>query len=114
DGDIFMFPTIEDGFAVVLAQAHASALPVLTTPNCCGPDLVTEGGNGWIIPIRHPQGFVDRLRWCDANRPALADMVRRLYASHRVRTWDDVALDFERMCVEERSAPESPKELVHA
>jgi glycosyltransferase involved in cell wall biosynthesis len=114
DGDVFMFPTIEDGFPVVLAQAQANALPVLTTPNCCGPDLVGEGDNGWILPIREPQAFIDRLRWCDANRPALADMVRRLYATHRIRTWDDVAEDFETMCVEELSSLEPRREIVNA
>ncbi|MDQ6678346.1 MAG: glycosyltransferase family 4 protein, partial [Acidobacteriota bacterium] len=33
-GDIFLFPTIQDGFAVVLAQAQASGLLILTTTNC--------------------------------------------------------------------------------
>src|SRR5205823_1665888 len=31
--DIFVFPTIEDGFPAVLAQALAAGLPVLATPN---------------------------------------------------------------------------------
>jgi colanic acid/amylovoran biosynthesis glycosyltransferase len=114
EGDVFMFPTIQDGFAVVLAQAQANALPVLTTTNCGGPDLVHEGETGWILPIRDPQGFIDRLQWCDTNRPALAEMVRRLYTTHMVRTWDDVAEDFEAMCVTELSSPGLPKELVNA
>jgi glycosyltransferase involved in cell wall biosynthesis len=114
EGDLFMFPTIEDGFAVVLAQAQANALPVLTTPNCSGPDLIREGDTGWVLPIRDAQAFIDRLRWCDANRPALADMVRRLYTSHQCRTWDDVASDFERFCIAELSLVGARRELVHA
>jgi glycosyltransferase involved in cell wall biosynthesis len=102
DSDLFLFPTIEDGFAVVLAQAHANALPILTTPNCSGPEFIRDGETGWILPIRSPEAFVERLGWCDANRPALADMVRRVYTRYRVLDWDDVAADFEALCMVER------------
>jgi glycosyltransferase involved in cell wall biosynthesis len=97
-GDLFFFPTIEDGFPVVLAQANASALPILTTSNCCGPDLISEGQTGWVLPIRSPAAFVERLRWCDSHRKELAEMVRRIYYDYRPRTWADVATDFEVLC----------------
>jgi glycosyltransferase involved in cell wall biosynthesis len=103
-GDVFVFPTIEDGFAVVLAQAQANALPILTTAHCSGPDLI-EQGTGWILPIRNPEAFIDRLRWCDAHRPALAAMVRRVYELPHVRTWDDVAADFEMVCLKGLGQP---------
>ena len=96
--DVFLFPTLQEGFGTVLAQAHANALPILTTPNGSGPDLVRHGESGWVLPIRDPNAFVERLQWCDANRPALAEMVQRLYNSTWVRTWDDVARDFEAVC----------------
>src|SRR5207247_10272708 len=38
--DLFIFPTLQDGFVAVLAQAQAAGLPVLTPTNCCGPDLI--------------------------------------------------------------------------
>jgi glycosyltransferase involved in cell wall biosynthesis len=98
NSDIFVFPTIEDGFAVVLAQANANALPIITTTNCSGPDLVEDGKSGWVVPIRDPQAFVDRLMWCDAHRAQLAGMVHGIFDSHTSRTWDDVATDFESIC----------------
>src|SRR5262249_23460475 len=54
-GDVFMLPTIEDGYPAVLAQAAAAGLPILTTPNGAGWDLVREGQNGWVLPIRAPE-----------------------------------------------------------
>lgn len=74
--DLFIFPTLEDGYAYVLNEAAAAGLPVLTTPNCCGPDLIRDGVNGWILPIRSPQAFIDRLRWCETHRDDLARIVR--------------------------------------
>jgi glycosyltransferase involved in cell wall biosynthesis len=98
EADVFMFPTIQDGYAVVLAQAHSSALPILTTTNCGGPDLIESNKTGWILPIRSPRAFIERLRWCDGHREDLAAMVRHIYQEFRPRTWSDVAADFESLC----------------
>jgi len=92
-GDVFLFPTIEDGYAVVLAQAQAAGLLILATPNCAAPDIVQENTNGWILPIRNPGAFIERLEWCDANREALAHMVRFTHETFRPRDWTDVASD---------------------
>jgi len=94
DADIFLFPTIHDGFAAVLIEAQANALPLFTTTNCAGPDLVSDGHNGWVLPIRSPEAFVERLRWADEHREELAAMVRYLNQAE-LRTWDNVAADFE-------------------
>ncbi|HUJ10284.1 MAG TPA: glycosyltransferase family 4 protein [Verrucomicrobiae bacterium] len=94
-GDLFVFPTIEDGFAMVLAQAHANGLPILATSNCAAPDLIHEGGTGWILPIRCPAAFVEKLEWCDQYREELAKMVASIVHNFHPRTWDDVARDHE-------------------
>ena len=99
-GDVFLFPTIEDGFAVVLAQAAAAALPVLTTTNSSGLDLIREGENGWVVPIRAPEALVARLRWCSDHRDEVAAMVGRIYDRFRPRDWSAVAADFEAACLD--------------
>ena len=93
----FPFPTLEDGFAVVLAQAYANALPIITTTNCAGPDMIRHGQSGWVLPIRRSDLFIEQLLWCDANRDRLAEVVRRLYDTWQARDWNDVAADFERI-----------------
>ena len=98
--DIFVFPTIHDGFAVVLTQALANGLPVLTTAHCSGPDLIEEGRTGWILPIRSPKAFIERIRWCLSNRHRLTVQLDLIQESYRARTWDDVALDFETLVME--------------
>ncbi|HEX5086007.1 MAG TPA: glycosyltransferase family 4 protein [Blastocatellia bacterium] len=98
-GDVFIFPTIEDGYAVVLAQASFSGLPVLTTTNSGGPDLIKNNETGWILPIRSPQLFVERLLWCESHREELASMARRIYNDFEPRDWGGVAADFETICV---------------
>jgi glycosyltransferase involved in cell wall biosynthesis len=106
-GDLFIFPTIQDGFAVVLSQANASALPILTTTNCSGPDMIREAKTGWVLPIRSPEAFVERLRWCDSHREELAAMVWRTYSEFRPRDWSEVAIDFEKIVTDVRNKPHS-------
>lgn len=98
-GDVFVLPTIQDGFAMVLAQAATAGLPILTTEHSGGPDLIDEGKTGWVLPIRNPEAFIERLRWCHTHRLELADMVRMAYHSYRNRDWSDTARDFEHLCL---------------
>ena len=93
EADLFLFPTIEDGYAVVLAQAQAAGLPILATPNCAAPDILRENESGWILPIRNPAAFIGKLEWCDDNREALARMVRVTHENYKPRDWEAVASD---------------------
>jgi glycosyltransferase involved in cell wall biosynthesis len=103
-GDLFIFPTVEDGFPVVLAQANASGLPILATTNCGASDFVRIGETGWILPIRSPNAFRERLEWCDEHREELAGMATRIHGQFQPRTWDHVARDYEN-AIEQYSRP---------
>jgi glycosyltransferase involved in cell wall biosynthesis len=92
--DLFFFPSLEDGFGVVLAQAAAAALPILTTPNGAGQDLVEEGRTGWILPIRDSSAFVSKLNQCCEDRQRLADMVMYLSDTYVPRDFGAMARDF--------------------
>ena len=107
EADLFLFPTIQDGFAMVLTQALAAGVPVITTTNCAGPELVADGVNGWVVPIRRPDLLVSRLRWCAAHRSQLAELVTAMPAQP-VRDWRAVAADFEAL-VERRVATQDRK-----
>ncbi len=90
-GDVFVLPTLEDGFALVLNQALASGLPIVTTANSAGPELICEGRKGWLIPIRDPQSLIDRLNWLDQNRGELAAKVRTLANHDEEIDWAETA-----------------------
>ncbi|MDB6120347.1 MAG: glycosyltransferase, partial [Verrucomicrobiaceae bacterium] len=92
--DLYLFPTLHDGFAAVLAQAQTACLPILATDHCAAPDIVDEGVTGWTLPVRRSDLFIDRLRWCDGHRESLATMVEALGHTHQNRDWSAVASDF--------------------
>lgn len=50
--DLFVLPTREDVWGLVINEAMACALPVVTTQNCvAGVELVENGINGYIVPV---------------------------------------------------------------
>ncbi len=62
--DVFVLPSLEDGYAVTLAEALACGLPVVTTPNTGASDLVEPGVNGEIVPIRDAKAMADAILNC--------------------------------------------------
>jgi glycosyltransferase involved in cell wall biosynthesis len=83
--DLLAFPTLGDGFGLVIQEAMCSGTPVLTTPCGGGPECLTDGAEGWIIPPREVDALVDRLRFAAANRDALVRMGAA--ARRRAETW---------------------------
>ncbi len=50
EADVFVFPSLFEGFALVILEAMAAGLPVITTSNTAGPDLIEDGKEGFIVP----------------------------------------------------------------
>ena len=48
--DVFVLPTLSDGFALTQIEAMAHGLPVIATPNC--GEVVSDGVDGFIVPTR--------------------------------------------------------------
>jgi glycosyltransferase involved in cell wall biosynthesis len=81
---VHVFPTILDGFGRNIIEAMACGLPVITTPNCAGPDLIDDGVTGFIVPICDVDALCDRLSWIHAHPEEameMGELARRRVAS---------------------------------
>lgn len=47
--DLFIFPSLFDGFGMVVTEAMSQGTPVIATDRSCGPDIITHGKNGWVV-----------------------------------------------------------------
>jgi glycosyltransferase involved in cell wall biosynthesis len=47
--DVLVFPSLFEGFGLVVTEAMSQGVPVITTERTCGPDIITEGEDGWLI-----------------------------------------------------------------
>ena len=74
---VFVLPTISDGFAITQLEAMAHGLPVVTTPNC--GRVVTDGVDGFIVPARNSQALADALAKLNDDRKLLGEMSRNAF-----------------------------------
>ena len=49
---IFLFPSLFEGFGQVLLESFSCGLPIITTFNTAGSDLIENGKSGFLTPIR--------------------------------------------------------------
>jgi glycosyltransferase involved in cell wall biosynthesis len=66
--DVLAFPTLGDGFGLVMQEAMCCGLPVITTRCGGGPECITPGEDGWLVPERDVDALVETLRSVAANR----------------------------------------------
>lgn len=78
---LFVLPSVEDGFGVVLGQAMACGCPVLASTNSGGPDIVSPGVNGFLTGVRDVDAMSDAMQQI-ADDPVLQ---QRMSAAARER-----------------------------
>jgi glycosyltransferase involved in cell wall biosynthesis len=92
EADVFLLPSLFEGTPLTLVQAMMSGLPIVTTSTCGMKDVIADGVNGCLVPIRSPGAVVSavtRLKGEHALRARLGTAAQRdalvLY------TWEQVA-----------------------
>jgi glycosyltransferase involved in cell wall biosynthesis len=75
---VFVFPSNFEGRALVVIEAMACGLPIVTTA-ASGVDDAIDDQCGRIIPADNLDALVETFRWCALNRdrlPALKQAAR--------------------------------------
>ena len=57
NADIFLFPTLFEGFGIALAEAMSYQLPIISTNVSAIPELVKDGENGILVPPEDPDSL---------------------------------------------------------
>ena len=89
EADLLVFPTLGDGFGLVIQEAMCTGTPVLTTTSSGGPECITDGADGWIVAPRDIDALVERLRACAADRDGTRAVGLRARARAERWTWRD-------------------------
>lgn len=82
--DVFVFPSLAEGFAQVLLEALASGLPVISTTRTAAPDLIRHGREGFIVEPGSASDLASHIEQFLRHPETLAPMraAARLRAEH--------------------------------
>lgn len=59
--DVLLFPSLFEGFGLVVVEALSQGLPVITTSHTCGPDVMEDGVEGFLVPTSNPLSITEKL-----------------------------------------------------
>lgn len=86
--DLFVLPTREDIWGLVVNEAMAAGLPIVATNRCnAGLELVSDGVNGYIIPIDDAAALAERINEVFANpikQKAMAEASLRIISNYTI------------------------------
>ena len=85
--DVLVFPSLFEGFGLVILEALSQGLPVIATPSTGAPDVLTDGEDGWIVPTRSSAAIQDRLQRLLDEPGLLSQMSERARETARSRSW---------------------------
>ena len=86
--DLFIFPSLFEGFGLVLLEAMSQGLPCITTANTAGPDIIDHGRDGFIVPIRDTAEIVASVEKVVADRTLLLAMKEAALAKAAEWNWE--------------------------
>lgn len=86
--DVFVFPSLFEGFGLVLLEAMSRGLPIIATEHTAGPDLIGAGNGGFIVPIRSAAAIAEKLDLLAADRELLSAMREAARETAQRFTWE--------------------------
>lgn len=87
--DIFVLPSLAEGFAMVSLEALGAGLPIICTTNSGCNDIVEDGKNGFVIEASDEAALKNRINWFLTNRNKISEMGNYARKSVSQHSWDD-------------------------
>ncbi len=90
--DIFIRPSLSEGFGVSFVEAMAAGLPVITTPVGGIVDFLVEGKTGLFCEVNNPKSIADQVELLINDEKLYRRIIINAYTMVKEKyTWDIVA-----------------------
>jgi hypothetical protein len=86
--DVLVFPSLFEGFGLVITEAMAQGTPVITTDRTAGPDIITDDQNGWLIEAGSTEALTEAIEKLLANPEKVRQAGREALETARKRPWE--------------------------
>ena len=74
DSSLFVLPSVQDGYGMVLSESLAAGVPVLCTDRTAGTDLIEDGVHGFVVPSANIDALAEKIAWAYAHQEDLFNM----------------------------------------
>lgn len=86
--DVFIFPSLGDSFSFACLEAASSGLPLIVSENTGMKDFMTDGVEGFIVPIQSTDSIAEKIRWFLDNPEKICVMGANARKMAESVTWD--------------------------
>ncbi len=86
---VLVQPSVLEGLSFVLLEALAHGVPVIATDHSGAPDVITDGEEGFLVPVRDPAAIAEKVLFLYKHRGLLEQMSGKALSKARTQlTWD--------------------------
>jgi glycosyltransferase involved in cell wall biosynthesis len=106
--DVFVLPSLSEGFPLTVLEAMASGLPIVTTRVRGLPEIVTEGENGFLVEPKNPQQLAEKILLILKNDELRLKMSLNNREKAKQYRWESVVDKLEKIYFEITSPGQRP------
>ncbi len=82
--DLFILPTFLEGLSNSVMESMAAGVPVVTTDIPSNKELITNGVEGFLVPVNNSSAFVEKIDFILNNRSIIPEIVEK--AREKIKT----------------------------
>lgn len=109
DHDVFVMPTLEDGFGQTVIQAMSAGLVPISTDRCGASERIVPGKTGFQIPAGKAEPLRELLRKLQDNPPLVQQIQQALLSDRQGLTWDVYRRDVAAWLSQSPASQKSPE-----
>lgn len=101
---VYVQPTVTEGFSLTTLEAMSHSRPVIVTEGAGVSELVEDGKDGFVIPIRSSQAIAEKIKYFYDNYPSeVKRMGNNARKTAEKYTWNNIRKEYARLFYEEVS-----------
>lgn len=85
---VYVLPSLQEGLAMVQVEAMACGIPVVCSTNTGGEDIIRNGIDGFVVPVRDVDALKEKILYLYENETERREMGLAALTRAQEFTWD--------------------------